>query len=582
MILPDISIATLQNLLKPHMDLPAWPGVDDPGAIERAREYARATGLWEELGNLEHSTIPAFRYSDSIEFRRTGNRAPFEAIQRGRIKETNLVALALWLDHPAIGVDHLQDLMWAWCETSWAHNACTGLHIDLVSSHLGRTLAEYRWLFRSRLDSQIQARVTEEVRKRLLDVALDWRRNDWWVTTENNWNTVCNSNLILTAFYEIQDPWQLAAFIHPLFRRMDYAIAYFPPDGGCPEGTSYWAYGFGAFIDAALALHYRTGGEINIAAGERMRKICRFPLATTMKGELRASVSDGGHGSLSSLAALKINRLQQIPELYKLLKPNEKGLMPLESIQAFSLYRGELPDPEPDCADYHLPDLGFAKVRSSNAVLAVVGGNNGVSHNHNDLGSFLYLVGDKMILTDPGAPKYSAKTFSGRRYELLFCRSRGHSVPVIEGKEQPAGGTYGASLEVSGLNRAGEKEIRLDLSGAYDCPNLQSFQRLLKLSESGELTLADAFAFEESPAAIEEVFVTFEPVKIEGGRVRIGEPGEAAELVASEKGIFSLEEFLPEEHEGADERIFRRISFVPENLQPSMILSFRISPIAAR
>ena len=38
--------------------------------------------------------------------------------------------------------------------------------------------------------------------------------------------------------------------------------------------------------------------------------------------------------------------------------------------------------------------------------MAAKGGNNGESHNHNDVGSFLYLAGDEMLLTDLGAGEY--------------------------------------------------------------------------------------------------------------------------------------------------------------------------------
>ena len=66
--------------------------------------------------------------------------------------------------------------------------------------------------------------------------------------------------------------------------------------------------------------------------------------------------------------------------------------------------------------------------------MAAKGGNNGESHNHNDVGSFLYLAGDEMLLTDLGAGEYTRDYFGEKRYDILCNHSFGHSVPVIDGK----------------------------------------------------------------------------------------------------------------------------------------------------
>ena len=46
-------------------------------------------------------------------------------------------------------------------------------------------------------------------------------------------------------------------------------------------------------------------------------------------------------------------------------------------------------------------------------------GNNGVPHNHNDIGSFIVHRGDALWLTDPAGPAYSRKTFVP--IATIFC-----------------------------------------------------------------------------------------------------------------------------------------------------------------
>ena len=70
---------------------------------------------------------------------------------------------------------------------------------------------------------------------------------------------------------------------------------------------------------------------------------------------------------------------------------------------------------------------------------ALKGGTNGEQHNHNDVGSFSVVLGRKMVVCDPGAEVYTARTFSARRYESKVLNSFGHAVPVIAGQLQRTG-----------------------------------------------------------------------------------------------------------------------------------------------
>ncbi|MFR6332585.1 MAG: hypothetical protein ACLUOI_29915 [Eisenbergiella sp.] len=76
--------------------------------------------------------------------------------------------------------------------------------------------------------------------------------------------------------------------------------------------------------------------------------------------------------------------------------------------------------------------------------MAAKGGNNGESHNHNDV-KLPASGGDEMLLTDLGAGEYTRDYFSEKRYEILCNHSFGHSVPVIDGKGQKEGTEYACS-----------------------------------------------------------------------------------------------------------------------------------------
>jgi hypothetical protein len=581
MLLNNISVSQLRNLLVPFMDAAVWPGLADSESKAIARQYAHESGLWDRLAKEidPESAIPVLRYHDYQDYFQTGRRELYEVLFQQRLDRTERAALALWLDHPAANLDELQDLLWSWCESRWSFPAMDPGYIDLVSSRIGRTLAELSWLFRDRLGPRVQERICREIEARILNLALDWRTTDWWTTDGNNWNSVCNSNLIQTALYQIRDPWQLAAFVHPVCRRMDYALHYFTADGGCPEGVGYWEYGFGHLLDAALALGLRTGGKVNLAADPHVERICRFPTAVHLRGPLRTTFSDSDNGYLQAQTALKINRLFAMPELFSLTEATPQGLLRLPDLRTLALYQGQRPQPDANRTDVLLPQLGLAKLyAATGSVLAAVAGRNDVSHNHNDIGSFIWMVGQRTFLTDPGAPVYTSKTFGPDRYDILVCRSRGHSVPLVNGREQAAGHQYYGIIEAYGLNASGEKKIVIDMTHAYPDPTLQHLGRELKIDNSGWLALTDTYRFSEPPQAVEEAFITFENVAVQNQNrcVEIGEASQAVSLSALTDGQFAVETYPKEQHEGRDARPLHRITFTPVVLKSQMVVSFRL------
>ncbi|MFP4055251.1 MAG: heparinase II/III family protein [Candidatus Brocadiia bacterium] len=587
MFLDSVTIADLAAMLEPHMDLPAWPGLCEPEAKARAARWAKKLGTWDRLGReLDLSKpIPVIKRSDYRRYRRTGDRRTGERHYRARRDRTIDAALALWLGHPAADLDALQDLLWAWCETTtWVWPAHEGRHVDLASSYFARLFAEVLWMLDPQLEDEVSSRMGKAIEEKVLDPVGDWRRPDGWYTVPMNWNHVCNANVITTALYRIRDPRLLAATIHPLIQRLDYAIGGFAPDGGCLEGPGYWNFGFGHFLDAALVLHHRTGGRLNLLDDPRVEPICRYPLAAHIEGPIRTTFADSTHGATLAENVLKINRFFDIPELYEVAGRDEEGRLAVRDWRGLLLYDGEKATGKPRRTDCLLPHLGQAKLWAAGpgkgACLAILAGHNGVPHNHNDIGSFILYKHGTCVLTDPGAPRYTAKTFGPRRYEILFCRSRGHAVPLVNGKEQSPGARFRGSLEVEGLDGAGPKTATIDMTKAYDERSLRSLVRTFRLEPDGTLRLADRFAFARKPRSLEAAFITYQPVRVRrGGRsVVIGEGDQAATLRATRDtpGRFAAQRLTEESKEGRSGGVVTRIAFTPERLARETTLAFRI------
>jgi hypothetical protein len=234
-----------------------------------------------------------------------------------------------------------------------------------------------------------------------------------------------------------------------------------------------------------------------------------------------------------------------------------------------------------------LPALGQARMSagkgSRRVTVAALAGRNDVPHNHNDIGSFMLLKHGRLLLVDPGRPIYTRETFGPRRYAILQCRALGHSVPIVNGHEQVAGGQYTGTLATANLDVAavkaggGEKALRLDLSRAYPDATLQRLVRTLTLGTDGTLTLEDDYAFSRKPKSVEEGFVTFEPADVakNGASVTIGTGRRKIQLTAVETaGRFRMDEYPETIETDSQRRLLRRIVFVPATVSATMRLSF--------
>jgi len=141
--------------------------------------------------------------------------------------------------------------------------------------------------------------------------------------------------------------------------------------------------------------------------------------------------------------------------------------------------------------------------------VALKGGHNAEHHNHNDVGSFVVVLGDKPLLLDPGAEVYTSRTFSGRRYESNVLNSFGHPVPVVAGKLQRADGQARGRVIHHDFTESTDTLV-LDILSAYDVPELKKLQRKFLYSRvgSGSLKVTDEVAFSQ-PCEFGTALITF-------------------------------------------------------------------------
>lgn len=523
-MLGDVTAAEVKRIVSESLERGRTPipQLGDEAVRQRAKELARQQGLFERIERelAWDKPVPILPRSVYRRFRRIGDRRQYEQALFWREGQIDLAAMACWLGLDRL--DYLQDLLWAQCEAStWvmpAHERPDS-PIDLFAAMTAREYATLARLLAGQLEPEVSQRLSDEIKRRVLDMYLDPRVEHWWQDCTNNWNAVCHGDIGLAAMLLETDARRLAAILIKILEELPPFLDGFTADGGCTEGPGYWAFGFGWYVHFAAGLFDFTGGRINIMRGEKLERICRYPLSVTVAPGQPLAFADVNPSYLPALTAMQINRFYPLPELFGLCELLPDGVLRVNDLRTLTAYDGARYAPPAAWSDACLPELAVAMIRQAGVTVGAKAGHNDEHHNHNDIGTFVLHRGRTFFLDDLGAPVYSARTFSPRRYESVFCNSFGHSVPVVDGAFQQEGRQSAGTLAVENPRGRGAKRLVIELAQAYRQPNLASLRRTLELSAGGELLLADEFAFAQAPRALEEGFVTLcQAQAVEGDR----------------------------------------------------------------
>lgn len=338
--------------------------------------------------------------------------------------------------------------------------------------------------------------------------------------------------------------------------------------GTCPEGLSYYTYGMAYYAGFAEQLRSHTKGAVRLLEQEKVRRIARFQQICYLTGGITVSFSDG-----SSRDRFRLGLTCRLAETVSGVEiPPLSAAMGFEDDHCYR-FMGNYQD---DCwvrqyleklttADTNdtrrqqrtkwftlLPHAQWAVWKNAGLDLAVKGGHNGESHNHNDVGSLMFAANGEVFLSDLGCGEYTREYFAPEtRYTLLCNRSMGHNVPVLNGQEQKTGREYGTTYfegEDSGC-------VRLEYGGAYGSG--KRLERTLIFREgAGDFWLEDRAADMGQQDWLEENFVTQMKPVVTGDRICI--PGEKGTLTLTAAGakVIVIHREIFVDHRGKDRDVW--------------------------
>jgi Heparinase II/III-like protein len=508
---------------------------DREGWEKLAREPAFAQVV-QKAQELLDKPIPELTDDLFLDYSRTGNRVHYESVYFERTGRLMPLVVAEGIEHRRRFVAAIEKLARAFCaQKTWMLSAHDGSlknfrgeshDIDLFSSGLACNLATASWLLDDELSEDSKTLIDQNVHQRVLDPFAAMMRGqrplNGWLNIQNNWNAVCLCNVTGAALAQLSDRHDRALYLAGAEKYSNSYLAGFDDDGYCVEGMGYWNYGFGNYIRLSELAWRVSGGKLDWFDRPKVAAIAAYPNRFELTAGVYPALGDTGITSapIPALAGFVGRRFGLamagddaqhgffssatgggLSEAMMFSCPNSSSERTVASTRAAPALR----DWFDDAKVLICRPADGAEDRLSVAIKA---GHNGLSHGHDDLGSFVAAIGKSVLLADPGSEVYTARTFSKDRYQSKVLNSFGHNVPIVDDVLQ--GHTAAAKAEVIRREASDDVDtLTLDLTSAYSSPDLKELRRtfVYDRSERGTLGIMDEAEF--SPGKSHQFGVTF-------------------------------------------------------------------------
>lgn len=416
--------------------------------------------------------------------------------------------------------------------------------VDLFNAESASLIAWAGKELKAELDSfspELYKKIEREISHRILTKALGVKA--WWKTAGMNWNPwICSNWLTCVMLYE-KDAVLRQKAVTEIEGCMRAFIDSYPEDGGCDEGTGYWDRAAASLFEcldlmrqikadslaAVTVLDYRkdkvarmgayiykmyiaNGYSVNFADAHENKSVVQlnvlWPFALylddpAMKGFAAWLAKDKSFWADPAALYAKSGNFPTLG----------RELMLLRQVSALSEER-----PVEPLAEAWLPDLQIAVMRGKDKFVAVKGGTNGESHNHNDVGSFIVYADGEPLLIDCGVGEYTSKTFSKERYTIWTMQSDYHNLPQVNGASQHDGKQFHAEVVKNSRH-----SITLDIAKAYpEAADVKSWQRTVTLKGTEvEVTEKYTLGTYKAPSRL-MLMTTVMPDVSKAGTVRLG------------------------------------------------------------
>ena len=464
------------------------------------------------------------------ENKKTGNRVNYEGLCFEKRRQLAALVMAEIMEGQGRFMNQIIDGMGSFCEETWwgipAHYGkaiplSELQEVDLFNAETANLIVWTRYMLQKQFDAfspDLCQRIDREIERRILQPAI--QNNYWWKTAGMNWNPWICSNWLACVLICEKDEARKAEAISQIRKATQTFIDAYPEDGGCDEGPGYW--------DRAAASMFEIMRLLNLDPTEpKVREMGAYAYKTYIGGDYCVCFADAHENK----AVQQVNIVypfglylgDQTMREFGAYLGRQKGVLtnpaalydksgnfPTLSRELFFLrhireFITEKPC-EPLLKDVWLPNLQIMTARRGNLYVAMKGGTNGESHNHNDVGSFIVYANNEPLFIDPAVGEYTAKTFSKDRYEIWTMQSQYHNLPQINGIDQKDGKNFAAQV----ISHK-DGQLTLDIAKAYPSEaSVKSWKRTVTAMKSG-ISVSEDFELTECREPVRLMLMALSP-----------------------------------------------------------------------
>jgi len=517
------------------------PSINDRGAWDAAPLKREA--IMEKAADLEISDPLQLTEELFLTYSRQGSREEYQEAFHGLQERITTLALAECLENQGRWLPPLEkNLVTALSLKTWvlpAHDPKLEnfegkkTDVDLGAAMMGWSLATVDSWLGEKLNTELRQKLSAECLRRVVapyEKSLSGSGGlCWWRTSPHNWNAVCHAGVLGCALALEPSREKRTKLLLATEKDLRIYLSAFEPDGYCSEGLGYWNYGFSHYVALTEMVYRQTAGKLDWFKLPGVQLAALYPRKITLQPGVFPTFADGVPGTKPDL-------FTQLLLAQRLQNPNVgpagasgpftwgPGLSYFVALQAqtpLDWKGGEDPLPEQD--DFPSGGLLVSRAYDPNMkrvvwAAAMKAGHNDEAHNHNDVGTFVIATRQGTPVADVGQEVYTARTFGPKRYDSRVLGSYGHSVPLIDGKQQSPGRDCAARI-LSKRFHGEFDEYVLDLTRAYPEAKLSSLTRSFRFYRRPEpkLEVVDDFSLHSS-GKLEEGIMTLDSVETAGPR----------------------------------------------------------------